>query len=130
MDELKLLATGQKLKVLLVLAEEDTLQDALSKVDPRLRTQAQAKVYGLLKKLAQEGNLRMPEFFNKEDVLPDGAHFFAVKTNSKLRLRAYGWFSGKHKGSFIVSHYAFKKGEKLEARDTARVIANWRSIER
>lgn len=130
MAELKLLATGQKLKVYLIEAEEGTLQEALAKVDPSLRTQAQAKIYGLLMKLAQEGNLRMPEFFNKESVLPDGAHFYAVKTNSKLRLRAYGWFSSAHKGSFIVSHYAFKKGQKLEARDTARVIENWRSIER
>lgn len=130
MAELIRLATGQRLKVCLVKAEEGSLEDALARVDPGLSKQAKAKMYSQLTKLAQEGTLRSPDSFNKEDFLPDGAHFYAVKTNSKMRLRAYGWFSSAHKGSFIVSHYAFKRGEKLDARDTARVIANWRSIER
>lgn len=130
MAELIRLTAGQRLVIYQIDDETGSLDDALGRVDPGLRGQARAKIYYLLNKLAREGTLRTPDHFNTEAVLPDEGHFYAVKTNSKLRIRAYGWFSNVQKGSFIVSHYAFKRGEKLDARDTARVIANWRRIEK
>ncbi|WP_019570116.1 hypothetical protein [Thioalkalivibrio sp. ALE11] len=45
------------------------------------------------------------------------------------KLRAYGWFSTRYKGVFYISHFAFKKGQKLSSQDEQRVINNWRRIE-
>jgi hypothetical protein len=58
--------------------------------------------------------------------LPDKKQFYAIKAD---KVRAYGWFSTRHSGVFYISHFAFKRGQKLAPADTRRVIANWRSIE-
>jgi len=76
--------------------------------------------------LANRGQLRSPDYWNTEGDLPDGKHFYAIKAG---KLRAYGWFSARYKGVFYVSHFAFKKGPKLAAEDTHRVIRSWRQIE-
>jgi hypothetical protein len=76
--------------------------------------------------LANVGQLRSPDHWNTEGDLPDGKHFFAIKAG---KLRAYGWFSSRYKGVFYISHFAFKKGQKLASEDTNLVIQNWRRIE-
>jgi hypothetical protein len=76
--------------------------------------------------LANEGRLRSPDHWNTEGTLPDGKLFYAIKAD---RLRAYGWFSGRHKRVFYISHFACKKGQKLAQEDTNQVIKNWRLIE-
>jgi hypothetical protein len=76
--------------------------------------------------LANKGQLRSPDYWNTEGALPDGKRFFAMKAD---KIRAYGWFSVRHRGVFYISHFAFKKGQKLASRDANRVIANWRCIE-
>lgn len=78
------------------------------------------------KYLADQGLLRAPDHWNTEGDLPNGKRFYAIKAG---RLRAYGWFSDKFKGVFFVSHFAFKKGQKLTKEDTRLVIRNWREIE-
>jgi len=70
--------------------------------------------------------LRSPDHWNTEGTLPNGRHFYAIKAD---KVRAYGWFSVRDRGVFYVSHYAFKRGQKLAAEDTNRVTANWRTIE-
>ena len=76
--------------------------------------------------LANTGPLRSPDHWNTEGELPDGKHFYAIKVG---KIRAYGWFSVRHKGVFYISHFAFKKGQRLAREDCSRVIANWRQIE-
>ncbi len=76
--------------------------------------------------LADGGQLRSPDHWNTEAELPDGKRFVAIKVD---KLRAYGWFSSRHKGVFYISHFAYKRGQKLAAEDTNQVIANWRLIE-
>lgn len=76
--------------------------------------------------LADKGQLRSPDYWNTEGDLPNLKKFYALKAD---KIRAYGWFSGRHKGVFYISHFAFKKGQKLAASDTHRVIENWRQIE-
>jgi len=77
--------------------------------------------------LANEGRLRSPDYFNTEGELPDGSRFYAIKVG---KVRAYGWYSNRHKGIFFVSHFAFKKGQKLSSKDTNEVVRNWRAEER
>ena len=76
--------------------------------------------------LADGGQLRSPDHWNTEGSLPRGGHFYAIKVD---QLRAYGWFSARHPGVFYISHFAFKRGQKLAAADADQVIANWRLIE-
>jgi hypothetical protein len=76
--------------------------------------------------LADRGQLRSPDYWNTEGDLPDGKHFYAIKAD---RVRAYGWFSLRNKGVFYISHFAFKKGQKLATKDAKRVVSNWRQIE-
>lgn len=76
--------------------------------------------------LAERGQLRSPDHWNTEGELPNGKKFYAIKAD---KIRAYGWFSNRHKGVFYISHFAFKKGQKLDPADTRRVIENWRQIE-
>lgn len=124
-----LIARGIVLSVMACPEAMETLDEALTHVDPRKQVSGKAKMLALCAQLADSGNLRMPEAFNKEARLPDGSNFFAVKTNKSFRLRAYGWYSSRHKATFIISHFAFKKGEKLDDRDTSRVTASWRRVE-
>jgi len=86
-----------------------------------------AKMAARIQYLADEGQLRSPNHFNTEGELPNDKHFYAIKID---KLRAYGWFSSRHKGVFFVSHFAFKKGQKLAKEDSNRVIENWREFER
>ena len=74
---------------------------------------------------ADQGQLRSPDYWNTEGILPDGKHFYAIKVD---RLRAYGWFSRRDKGVFYISHFAYKKGQKLSPEDANKVISNWRKI--
>jgi hypothetical protein len=79
-----------------------------------------------LKRLAAEAKLSVPDHFNKECVLPNGKDSWAVKAS---KIRAYGWYSDALKGTFMVSHFAYKRGAKMARADKNKVIANWRSFE-
>ena len=85
-----------------------------------------AKMAARFHQLANEGRLRSPDYWNTEGKLPDDKHFYAIKVD---KVRAYGWFSSRHKGVFFISHFAFKKGQKLAQEDTNRVKKSWREIE-
>lgn len=85
-----------------------------------------ARYLALFRRLASGAQLRSPDAWNAEGELPNGKRYFAVKVRS---IRAYGWFSEKHKGKFIISHYAFKRGQKLSTHDHKLVCTNWRAVE-
>ena len=85
-----------------------------------------AKMVARRNRLADGEQLRSPDDWNTEAKLPDGKRFYAIKAD---KLRAYGWFSSRHKGVFYISHFAYKRGQKLVAEDANQVIANWRLIE-
>jgi hypothetical protein len=76
--------------------------------------------------LADHALLRVPDHWNAEGVLPDGKQFYALKAGP---LRAYGWFSNRFKGVLFISHFAFKRGQKIARHDAARVIRSWRAVE-
>lgn len=99
---------------------------ALQNLPEKKRDGVRAKMLARRNYLADGGQLRSPDHWNTEAVLPDGKHFYAIKIGD---LRAYGWFSSRHPGVFYISHFAYKQGQKLKAEDTGRVIANWRLIE-
>ena len=66
---------------------------------------------------------------NKHWAVPEGdlnkdKKFFAIK---RIPIRAYFWYSGVHKNTIIISHYVYKKWQKLRTEDTRKVKLNWES---
>lgn len=100
--------------------------EALGHLPANKRDGIAAKMIVRRELLADKGRLRSPDYWNTEGDLPNGKHFYAIKAD---KIRAYGWFSSRYKGVFYISHFAFKKGPKLAAADTHRVIEHWRQIE-
>jgi len=76
--------------------------------------------------LSEGKQLRSPDHFNKEGILPNSKDFYAIKAGD---IRAYCWFSRKESGVLWISHYAYKDSKKLGKDDTAQVIQNWRKHE-
>lgn len=101
-------------------------QEALKHVPAKKFDGIFAKMGARRETLANRGQLRSPDHWNTEGNLPDGKRFYAIKAD---KVRAYGWFSVRHKGVFYISHFAFKKGQKLAKANVNRVIGNWRQIE-
>lgn len=118
---------GQRLTIRYCQGAEATRTEAMNQIPVHLHATTLAQFTSRRKAFADTGNLRSPEFFNSEGDLPNGKCFWAIKTQT--RLRAYGWFSSRHRGVFFISHFAFKRGEKLAKADTNIVVANWRRIE-
>ena len=50
--------------------------------------------------------------------------FFAVK---RIPIRAYFWYSDVHKNTIVISHYVYKKWQKLRTEDLRKVKENWQS---
>ncbi len=103
-----------------------SLVEALQHIPLKKQAGPLAQMTARRELLANQGQLRSPDYWNTEGELPDGKRFYAIKAG---KLRAYGWFSTRHKAVFYISHFAFKKGPKLAAEDTHRVIRSWRQIE-
>lgn len=103
-----------------------SLSEALASIPAHKHARCLARLAARREQLADTGRLRSPVYWNTEGTLPNGKHFYAIKVD---RLRAYGWFSSRDRGVFYISHFAFKKGQKLARQDTNRVIHNWRQIE-
>ncbi len=103
-----------------------SLGAALSHIQAGKRNKVMATMKARRQHLADIGQLRSPDYWNTEGLLPNEKHFYAIKAG---KLRAYGWFSDQHKGVFYISHFAFKKGKKLSKEDTGIVVRNWRDIE-
>ncbi len=94
---------------------EETLQALL---DEHGTAQASmfAQMVARLKMLSSQGGLRSPDVMNTE-----GHGFFAVKTRNGLR--AYGWFTQcAGKKCFIISHFIYKKKNKLASEDKDRML--------
>ncbi|MCU7836551.1 MAG: hypothetical protein KZQ83_15040 [gamma proteobacterium symbiont of Taylorina sp.] len=105
----------------------ENLNDELSHVTGASPLSIKVKLFAMLERLAQFGKLRMPKQFNKEAKLGNKKHFYAVKPHNNIR--AYGWHSSKFPSVFFISHYKYKKKQKLDSADTEKVKRTWRGIE-
>jgi hypothetical protein len=66
-------------------------------------------------------NLRWAE---PEGDLSKGKKFFAIK---RIPIRAYFWYSDVYKDTIVISHYVYKKWQKLRTKDIRKVRLNWES---
>jgi len=107
---------------------ESNFKEALDRwrANPDQQKRLIARMYAQLQQLVDTRQLRSPDKWNTEGFLPNDKHYYAVKMQ---KIRAYGWYSSKFRGTFYISHFAFKQGEKLHNDDHNRVTRNWHRIE-
>lgn len=105
---------------------KDSLHQAASDIPGDAKV-AIAGISRLIERLAEGIQLHSPEQFRKEAGLPNGRPFFAVRTRNGLR--CYGWYSVKTPGTFVVSHFRYKKRGPLAKKDTQLVVSNFRRYE-
>lgn len=108
--------SGAKLTIEFTDDAETSLAEAESHVPPN-QAGCRAQLRRLLQRLGDIGHLRSSEQWNAE-----GNGFFAVKT--RCGLRAYGWFHRYRRGVFMVSHFIFKRRQKLDPADIDRAQQN------
>ncbi len=118
---------GGKLTIRYCAGAKESLTVAFAAITEQSHAATKASFKARQDYLKDRGSLRSPDHMNTEAELPDGSKFYAIKTNQGLR--AYGWFSKKHRSVFYISHFICKKRQKLKQEDTNRVIQNWREIE-
>ncbi len=97
-----------------------SLQEAMSHVPAHQRRQVAAKFQALFEMYTEGHNWRVPKQFNVEGDLDQTQKFYALKVK---QVRCYGWY---HENNFVISHYIFKKQQKLSKADTKQVKANYR----
>jgi hypothetical protein len=81
-----------------------------------------AQLDAMIKRLANMGKLNSPKQINNE-----GNGIWAIK--ARCGLRAYGWYCRCERGVFVISHYIYKKQQRLDPRDMARAEGNRSSYE-
>lgn len=64
---------------------------------------------------------------SSEGDLPDKTKFLAMR---RLPIRAYFWVSKRLRSTLFISHYVYKKWQKLEKRDSRLVCRNWEKYEK
>lgn len=57
-----------------------------------------------------------------EGSLDGNSKFYAIK---RIPVRAYFWYAETLRDTIIISHYVYKRWNKLRSRDAKRVKANW-----
>ncbi|EJA4670177.1 hypothetical protein MVR12_005178 [Escherichia coli] len=125
-DEIK----GTKLTIVHCVGAWETFLTSLERVQKDKRNSIKHQMNSLVKRLA-EGDRLSKDSFPPEGELPSlkgkpKKHFYAFK---KIPVRAYGWYSDTKPKKFFISHYIYKKTDKLSQSDTSLVQGNWTRIE-
>jgi len=130
-DELNDRYTGTKFTVIHCKGAIDSYRAALKKVDARQQKKFTTAIILQIQRLADGGRMTK-ENFPQEGYLPKrkGQHnakkFNALK---RIPIRGYCWLSQWHKDTYFISHYIYKKRNKLNESDTNRIGTNWSRIE-
>lgn len=121
---------GSLLRIVHCLYAWESFIEALEHMPPNKRDSIKTQMDVMVNHLAN-GKRFSKDSFPQEGLLPSspgkpGKHFYAFK---KIPIRAYGWYSERFKKTFFISHYVYKKQDKLAQKDTIRVQGNWTRIE-
>lgn len=99
----------------------DTLREAMSHVPPHLAAGVAQKFTALFEMYEEGHDWKVPAQCNVEGDLEARRKFYALKVK---QVRCYGWY---HRGNFVISHYIYKKQQKLSKADTRAVQENYRA---
>lgn len=98
-----------------------TLREAMGHVPAHLKARVGEKFTALFELYEEGHDWKVPTQFNVEGELEDRRKFYALKVK---QVRCYGWY---HSGNFVISHYIYKKKQKLTKADTKAVQRNYRA---
>lgn len=98
-----------------------TLREAMRHVPPHLTGSVAQKFTALFKMYEEGHDWKVPAQCNVEGELEGRRKFYALKVK---QVRCYGWY---HRGSFVISHYVYKKQQKLSKSDIKKVHENYRA---
>ena len=106
-------------------------KDALKKVSPAGKKKTlDIGIYLQIKRFANGDTLHSDHFCSEGNLPSHGGNTKKFYEFKRKPLRAYCWFSDKHeKKTVYISHFVYKDWQKLDARDTEKVINNWRKVE-
>lgn len=100
---------------------QNSLNEAMRHVPAHMRARVALKFQALFEMYQEGTDWRVPAQCNVEGELEDRRKFLAVKVQ---QVRCYGWY---HRGNFVISHYIYKKQQKLSKADTRAVQENYRA---
>lgn len=126
-EELKTEYKGTTFKVIHCEGALDSFRKALASVTPHNKKKSLTNaLIQLIDRLAN-GRRMSRDNFPQEGNLPySKGKFHAFK---KIPIRAYCWLSTKYPNTYFISHYTYKKKQKLDNKDIDKVHANWRDKE-
>ena len=112
-------------------AARASYEEALKGVGRKKRVSMTGGIIAQIERLASGARMPSQQFPREGDLLAEpgkeASPFWAFK---RKPLRGYCWFSETRKRTWFISHYVYKRWEKLRKGDTTRVHANWQRIER
>lgn len=97
----------------------ESLNETMGHVPAHKRETVSNKLQALFNLYEEGHNWRVPNQFNVEGKLDDGRQFYALKV---MQVRCYGWYD---RGNFVISHFIFKKQQKLSKADRDVVQRNY-----
>jgi len=114
---------GSKRRVIHSPGALDSWEKVAAQLPDRKATEIEGFLIGLFD--AWVGNSRLhTRWAEPEGNLSKTKKFFAIK---RIPIRAYFWYSDVHKDTIVISHYVYKKWQKLKAKDIKQVKLNWKS---
>lgn len=118
---------GERLTVVHCEGALESFENAINSVNPPKRRTGMAMwMVRQIEQLANKGRLSGDNYPLEGNLPKNGGKFRALK---KIPIRGYCWHSKKHPHTVFISHYIYKAKDKLDPKDTDRVVANWRKIE-
>lgn len=96
-----------------------SLKEAMLHVPSHQKTQVAAKFQALFELYLEGHEWRVPSQFNLEGIIAKNTQLYALKVK---QVRCYGWYDS---ASFVISHYTFKKQQKLSKADVHRAERNF-----
>ncbi len=114
---------GLKRRVIHAPGALDSWEKEAAKLSERKATEIEGFLIALFD--AWNDNSRLnSRWAEPEGDLSKAKKFFAIK---RIPIRAYFWYSDVHKNTIVISHYVYKKWQKLRTEDIKKVKLNWES---
>ena len=114
---------GLKRRVIHASGALDSWEKEAAKLSERKATEIEGFLIALFDAWNDSSRLHS-HWAEPEGDLSKAKKFFAIK---RIPIRAYFWYSDIHRNTIVISHYVYKKWQKLRIKDTKKVKLNWES---
>ena len=114
---------GLKRRVIHAPGALDSWENEAAKLSERKATEMEGFLIALFDAWNDSSRLHS-HWAEPEGDLSKAKKFFAIK---RIPIRTYFWYSDVHKNTIVISHYVYKKWQKLRTEDIKKVKLNWES---